>query len=49
MPRDGRLNPVNFGDIQSEADDQFVLPVDPERPRGNLIVMRTCMNSRLYL
>ncbi len=37
MPHDGRLDPVNFRDIQSQPDYQFVLSPHGGQPQRNVI------------
>jgi len=37
VPHDGRLDPVNFRDIQSQSDYQFVLSLHGGQPKRNLI------------
>ena len=49
VPQDGRLDPVNFGNVQSQPDYQFVPLLRRGPTQLNELVMRTCMNSRLYL
>lgn len=48
VAQNGRLDPVNLGNVQSQPDYQFVLSLCRGRTQLEF-VMRTCMNSRLYL
>lgn len=44
VPHDGRLDPVNFRDIQSQPDYQFVLSLHGGQPQRNVI---TCEPARI--